>query len=489
MRLSRVYARRVELDRDICLRASASRDARFDGRFFIGVRTTGIYCRPICPAPAPKPENVTFYPTAAAAASAGLRPCKRCRPETAPGTPEWLGGSASVTRALRLIDDGYLDRNPAPALARELCVGERHLRRLFETHLGAPPGAIARMRRIQLARQLIDQTDLSMTDVARASGFASSRRFNDAVRTTYGRPPRELRRMRRSSCTSQLELRLPYRPPFAWGELLGFLADRAVPGVEEVTPSCYRRVARFDEEVVVIEVEHRAPVLLLRIERPSVLELGPIVERCRGAFDLGADPAELVAALGDDTVIGQLVGARPGLRVPGAWDGFELAVRAVLGQQVTVRGARTLAGRLIARFGEPLPALSGALTHAFPDPSALGDAPIEEIGLPRARAETIRLLARATMAGDLDLSSSAPFDTTRERLGEIAGIGDWTVEYIAMRALRDPDAFPAGDLGLRRALDVDASDVERLGRLWRPWRAYAAIHLWSAGATESLKAA
>ncbi len=479
----------MKLDRETCLRASASRDPRFDGRFFIGVRTTGIYCRPICPAPAPKPENVRFYATAAAASAAGLRPCRRCRPETAPGTPEWIGGSAVVTRALRLIADGYLDVHDARELAQEVCVGERQLRRLFEAHLGAPPGAIARTRRVQLARQLIDESELSMTEIAAASGFTSTRRFNEAVRGSYGRSPSELRAARRHGRDARLGLRLPYRPPLAWDNLLSFLGARAVPGVEEIVGGTYRRAVRVKEAVAVVEVEHVAPVVVLRVESPPVRGLASIVERCKGAFDLGADPAEVEAAFRGDPILAPLVASRPGLRVPGAWDGFELAVRAVLGQQVTVRGARTLAGRLVEQFGDPIPLPSGSVTHTFPQAAALGDAAIERIGLPGARAETIRRLAQAVTSGDLDLSPTAPLDTTRARLRAIPGIGDWTVEYVAMRALRDPDAFPAGDLGLRRALDVSSTEIERLALPWRPWRAYAALHLWSAAAPELRKAA
>ena len=471
----------MELDREICFRASASRDARFDGRFFIGVRTTGVYCRPICPAPSPKPENVTFHATAAAAEAAGLRPCRRCRPETAPGTPEWLGGPAVVARALRLIDEGYLDRRDAASLAGELCVSERQLRRLFEAHLGAPPGAVARTRRLRLARQLIDQTDLSMADVSAAAGFTSLRRFNEAVRSAYGRPPRELRRARRGRASAGIELRLPYRPPYAWAELIGFLAERAIPSVEAVDGGVLRRALRIDGEAVVVEVEHGDAALHLRADPAPVTALAGLAERCRAVFDVAADPVGIAESLGGDPTLGPLVRDRPGLRVPGAWDGFELAVRAVLGQQVSVRGATTLAGRLARRFGDPLPVPRGSITHLFPRPEALAAAPVEAIGMPAARAETIRVLARAVAVGELELAPSAPFETTRRRLGAIPGIGDWTVEYVAMRALRDPDAFPAGDLGLRRALGVSPREVSAWGERWRPWRAYAALHLWNAG--------
>ncbi len=473
----------MSLDFDACWRASESRDARFDGRFFVGVHSTGIYCRPICPAPSPKRRNVRFYPTAAAAGAAGLRPCRRCRPELAPGTPEWIGGSALVARALRLIDDGYLDRRDVPALARELCVGERQLRRLFVTHLGAPPGSIARTRRIRLARTLIDQTSLPMADVATAAGFTSLRRFNAAIRASFGRAPRELRSGRPTRPRDELVLRLPYRPPLAWDELIAYLGTRAMPGVETLEGSRYRRALSIAGTPVIIELEHAPPVVLLRVAGAPLHGLGALVERARSALDLDADPARIALVLGRDAALRPVVERRPGLRIPGAWDGFELAVRAVLGQQVSVRGATTLAGRLAVRFGEPLPAPAPGLTHLFPRAEALVDADVAAIGLPEARAETIRRLAREVVSGGLDLEPSARFDETRARLVELPGIGPWTVEYVAMRALRDPDAYPAGDLGLRRA-GATASRAER----WRPWRAYAAVHLWAAG-PELLEAA
>jgi AraC family transcriptional regulator of adaptative response / DNA-3-methyladenine glycosylase II len=477
-----VYARFVELDFETCWRASQSRDARFDGRFFIGVRSTGIYCRPVCPAPSPKRENVTFYATAAAASDAGLRPCKRCRPELAPGTPEWIGGSALVARALRLIDDGYLDRAGVPDLARELCIGERQLRRLFAAHLGAPPGSLARTRRLQLARALVDQTALPMTEVAAASGFTSLRQFNASMRAAYGRPPRQLRRAR-TRPTDRIVLRLPYRPPLAWDELLAYLSTRAVPGVESVDDRSYRRTLDIGGAPIVVELEHAAPAVMLTVAAPSAESLGTIVERARRAFDLDADPAQVALVLGADPILGPLVERRPGLRVPGAWDGFELAVRAVLGQQVSVRGATTLAGRLVARFGTPLAASVDGLTHVFPRPEALVDADVAAIGIPGARAETIRHLARAASTGAVRLDATAPFEETRAALVALPGIGPWTAEYVALRVLRDPDAYPAGDLGLRNA----GATLAR-AEAWRPWRGYAAVHLWTAGA-EALETA
>jgi AraC family transcriptional regulator of adaptative response / DNA-3-methyladenine glycosylase II len=472
-------------DFEACWRASESRDPRFDGRFFMGVVTTGVYCRPICPAPPPKRENVVFHPTAAAAEAAGLRPCRRCRPETAPGTPEWLGGSAVVGRGLRLIGDGYLDRHSVAELAHELCVGERQLRRLFVTHLGASPLAVARNRRLQLARLLIDQTDLSMIEVAAGAGFASLRRFNEAVRRAHGRAPRELRRSARRHHATGLELRLPYRPPLAWEPLLGFLAARAIPGVEQVCGGVYRRTVRWGGSLGVVELEPvpAAAQVVLRPRLAAVDGLAGLVEQARHAFDLAADPLQIEAALSADTWLGAAVARVPGLRVPGTFDPFELAVRAVLGQQISVQAARTLAGRLVRRYGESLPEPDGGLAFLFPEPGALASAAIETIGVPSARAETIRLLARAVADDGLQLAPTSAPEELRERLGRIRGVGPWTIEYVAMRALRDPDAFPASDLGLRHALSPNgrpaaAAEVAERGAAWRPWRAYAAVHLW-----------
>jgi AraC family transcriptional regulator, regulatory protein of adaptative response / DNA-3-methyladenine glycosylase II len=490
LRLPRSILDLVHDDFEACWRASASRDRRFDGRFFIGVHSTRIYCRPICPAPPAKRENVRFYPTAAAAEAAGLRACRRCRPETAPGTPEWLGGSATVARGLRLIADGYLDRQTVPELARELCVGERQLRRLFVEHLGASPHLVARQRRLQLARMLIDQTSLPMIDVASASGFSSLRRFNASVRSAFGRSPSELRRSARPRPNGVVALRLPYRPPLAWESLLGFLADRAVPGVEEARHDTYRRTIRTEAGAALVEVTpiEGTAELAVRLELPSVDALRGLVTGVRAAFDLDADPLAIHGSLDG------LAGATPGLRVPGTLDPFELAARAVLGQQVSVRAARTLAGRLVERFGESLPEPSGALTHLFPAPGVLVDAPIEAIGLPGARAETIRRLARAVAVEGLDLAPTSSPDDVRNQLGAIPGIGPWTVEYVAMRAMRDPDAFPAGDLGLRHALAANgrpasATEVEERSTAWRPWRAYAAVQLWESLAAPSRVAA
>jgi AraC family transcriptional regulator of adaptative response / DNA-3-methyladenine glycosylase II len=501
----------MPLDHDVCYRALETRDERFDGRFFIGVRTTGIYCRPICPALRPKRKNCVFLPCAAAAQEAGFRPCLRCRPEAAPGTPAWNGTSTTVTRALRLIEDGALDREGVPNLATRLGVGERHLRRLFTEHIGASPLSVAHTRRLLFAKKLIDETALPMTELAHAAGFRSLRRFNGAIQETYGRSPSTLRRRApgtrstrsddstRSRGASAIRLRLGYRPPLEWDALLAFFALRAIPGVEEVCDGRYRRTLRTAQGHGSIEVapakapagKARAadtPSLEARLWLPSAASLAEIHDRLRRLFDLSAEPRVIAERLGTDALLRRSIARRPGLRVPGCWDGFELAVRAILGQQVSVKGASTLAGRLVERYGERLSpesgnALAGALSHVFPEPARLVRARVESIGLPRARARAISALARAVDSGRIELDGSADPERTREALCELPGIGDWTAQYISMRALGDPDAFPAGDLILQRAAGSEAKPLgERALRersqSWRPWRSYAVLHLW-----------
>jgi AraC family transcriptional regulator of adaptative response / DNA-3-methyladenine glycosylase II len=480
----------MELDASVCYRALRARDARFDGRFFTAVRTTGIYCRPVCPAPCPRLENCTFLPCAAAAQELGYRPCLRCRPEAAPGSPAWLGSSATVSRALRLIEAGALDGDGVDTLASRLGVGDRHLRRLFAQHLGASPHAVASTRRILFAKQLIDQTALPMAEIAFASGFASVRRFNDAIRDTYGRPPRVLRRSAtrgRTAAGTALELRLAYRPPYAWDDLLAFLALRAIPGVESVAGGAYRRAFRVGDAVGWLEVEPVAGThqLGVRIHAgDGALRLIDLAPRLRALFDLGAAPDAIAAQLGEDPLLRRALREAPGVRVPGALDGFELAVRAILGQQVTVAGATRLAGRLVAQFGRKLPdacrtAHDGAApSHEFPSAEALCDADVARIGLPGARAEAIRALARAVAGGELSLDPGADAQETRAALESLPGVGPWTASYVAMRALREPDAFPTGDLGLRRALGVESAALARRAEAWRPWRSYAAMLLW-----------
>jgi len=482
----------MTLDPAHCYQAVLSRDRRFDGRFFAGVVTTGVYCRPICPVKPAKPQNVRWFACAAAAEAAGFR---RCRPETAPGTPAWTGTSAVVSRALRLIAAGALDDGAMEGFASRLGVGTRQLRRLFGTHLGASPMQVARARRVHFARALIDETDLPMAEVAFAAGFGSVRDFNYAVRATFGRSPTELRRARGARSPradgAGLAVRLPYRPPLDWSGLLAFLAPRATPGVEAVADGVYRRTIAVGDARGTIEVRAAPgePHLLMRVRLARAERLLQVVEHVRRLFDLDADPALIANHLARSRVLAPLVARRRGLRVPGAWDGFELAVRAVLGQQVTVRGATTLAGRVVRAFGTPLDQAQDGLTHLFPRPEALADADLAAIGLPRARAATIRALAAAVARGDLGLEASRGLEDAVARLVAIPGIGTWTAQYVAMRALGEPDAFPAADLGLRRALANGAGPlpparVAELAEAWRPWRAYAALHLWTGLAGE-----
>jgi AraC family transcriptional regulator of adaptative response / DNA-3-methyladenine glycosylase II len=496
----------MQLDAARCYRALAARDGRFDGRFFVGVRTTGIYCRPVCPARTPLLRNVAFYPSAAAAAEAGFRPCRRCRPETAPGTPAWEGTSATVTRALRLVADGALDERDVEALAQRLGIGERHLRRLFRSHLGASPVAVAQTRRLHFAKRLIDETDLPMTEVAGASGYRSLRRFNAAVREAYGMAPTALRRGARGRRTDgagsdtsdrgHLSLRLAYRPPIALPPLFEFLARRAVPGVEHVTADTYRRVLEIDGTTVRIAVidEGTPGAITLRVPVAAAASLGRIVAAARSLFDLDADPQAIADTLGRDALLAPILAREPGLRVPGAVDGHEIAVRAVLGQQVSVAGARTLAGRLAARFGRRQDGPrtdpddgEHPLCRAFPGPAMLAEADVAAIGVPARRAEAVRALSRAVAGGALSLSPGTDPEATREALLAIPGIGPWTAAYIAMRALREPDALPGGDLVLRRMAAGGAGAIpERAlvarAEAWRPWRAYAVVALWRAAA-------
>jgi AraC family transcriptional regulator, regulatory protein of adaptative response / DNA-3-methyladenine glycosylase II len=480
----------MRLDHAACYRALQARDSRFDGRFFTAVRSTGIYCRPICPARTPKAENCIFYPSAAAAQDAGFRPCLRCRPESSPDLGAWLGTSATVSRALTLIEGGALDRGDAAALAERLGLGERQLRRLFKQHLGASPVAVAQTRRVLLAKQLLHETDLAMTEVALASGFGSIRRFNETFQQLYRRPPKELRRQRAQGPDgSAITLMLPYRPPYDWNHLLGFLASRAIPRVESVSASAYRRTVALDGAsgtITITQVPERN-ALRATIRFPKLSALPATIARIRRIFDLAADPTAIGAQLSRDPLLAALVAVRPGLRVPGAWDEFEIAVRAVLGQQITVAAATRLAGRLAAAFGEKLdgPDMDG-LTHLFPTPERLVDADIASLGMPRTRGATINGLAAAAMADPQLFHPRGDLNHAVERLRDLPGIGEWTAQYIAMRGLRETDAFPTGDIGLMRALaDGEGrrpTPAELLARAeaWRPWRAYAALHLWAA---------
>jgi AraC family transcriptional regulator of adaptative response / DNA-3-methyladenine glycosylase II len=483
----------MDMDDDACYRALQTRDARFDGRFFVAVRTTGIYCRPICPARTPKRENVTFYPTAAAAQEAGFRACLRCRPETSPDLAAWRGSSNTVSRALGLIEAGALDDADVEGLASRLGVGERQLRRLFRQHLGASPIAVAQTRRVLLAKQLIHETRLPMTEVALASGFGSVRRFNETFRQLYRRPPGALRRTKAADqsagAAGAVSVKLSYRPPYDWAAMLSFLAARAIPGVEVVANGRYARTIAIGDRRGTLAVEPAAANRLnVTLRFPQLQSLPAIIARVRRVFDLAADPVAIGAHLGQDPALAPLVAARPGLRVPGAWDGFELAIRAILGQQITVSAATGLAGKLVREYGEELldpAARDEGLTHVFPVPERLCGADLAALGMPRARAAALASLAAAVAADPLIFGAQRGLEDAIAQLRSLAGIGEWTAQYIAMRELREPDAFPAADIGLMRALagedGVRPSPAELLVRAerWRPWRAYAALHLWA----------
>jgi len=471
------------LDATTCSRARLTRDSRFDGQFFIGVVTTRIYCRPICPARPPKEENVRYFLTAAAASEAGLRPCLRCRPECAPGSPAWLGTSATVSRALRLISESELGDGGVDVLAGRLGIGSRHLRRLFLQHLGASPIAIAHTRRLHFAKKLIDETRLEMREIAFAAGFGSVRRFNDAFQKTYHRAPTRLRSVRRSAPSlpeNEYRFSLRFRPPFCWSGLLDFLAPRAIPGVEAVEDGVYRRIFSLNNHIGWLEAAFDRPsnALSLHIRFPEPRWLFLIVERVRRMFDLSADSEEIASHLRRDPVLAGRVASRPGLRIPGCWDGFELAVRAILGQQVTVAGASTLSGRLVRTFGTPV-VVSKELTHIFPAPEKLAESDLIKIGLPKARAECIRSLARAVRDRKIAFSGAVNAEEFLSQFSELPGIGPWTAQYVSIRAFGEPDAFPAGDLGLLRALGLrNPRELESRAQRWRPWRAYAAMYLW-----------
>ena len=471
------------LDRSVCARARKTHDPRFDGRFFVGVLSTRIYCRPICPARSPKEENVRYFASAAAAAEAGLRPCLRCRPEASPGTPAWLGTSATVSRGLRLISESALEDGGVESLAERLGIGSRHLRRLFLKHLGASPIAVAQTRRLHFAKKLIDETTLPMREIALASGFGSIRRFNDTFSKTYHRAPTYLRQLaRRAPAREQheYEFLLRFRPPFRWDAMLEFLAPRATPGIEMVQGASYRRVISLHGHTGWMEaaLNRTFDAVSVRIHFPEARWLFLIIERVRRMFDLAADPNEIAACFSRDPILAPRVRQRPGLRVPGCWDGFELAVRAILGQQVSVRGATTLAGRLVRTFGTAVDAAPG-LTHLFPTPERMAEANLASIGLPKARAYALQSLARAVRDGKISFAGVVNVEEFMDRFCELSGIGDWTAQYVAMRALNEPDGFPASDLGLLRALDIrDPRKLAAMSQSWRPWRAYAAMYLW-----------
>jgi AraC family transcriptional regulator, regulatory protein of adaptative response / DNA-3-methyladenine glycosylase II len=470
------------LDAERCYRAVRSRDRRFDGVFYVAVRTTGIYCRPSCPAVTPRRGNVEFHVTAAAAQQAGYRACRRCLPDATPGSPEWDLRADVTGRAMRLISDGVVERDGVHGLAARLGYTSRHLTRLLTQEVGAGPLALARARRAQTARVLIETTGMAFADVAFAAGFSSVRQFNDTVREVYAATPSALRQGARRSAPANgvLHLRLPVREPFDGTAVLRFLSRRAVPGVERVDAGVYSRSLRLPHGHAHVALEPTPTVVHARLSVRDLRDVTAAVERCRRLFDLDADPRAVSGALGADAVIGPLVRARPGLRVPGHVDGTEVAVRAVLGQQVSVAGARTLAARLVDEYGEPLePAVDG-VARAFPSAERLADADPAALPMPRSRGRAVVALCAAITDGTLALDRSADRDAVRDALLMLPGVGRWTAGYIAMRALGDPDVMLDSDLGVRRAcagLGVDPDAVAGLARRWRPWRSYALMHL------------
>lgn len=489
------------LDAGACYRALRTRDARFDGRLFVGITSTGIYCRPICPARSARFENCRFFPSAAAAQEAGFRPCLRCRPETAPDLGSWRGTSNTVSRGLALIAEGALDGEEASvdALAERLGVGGRQLRRLFKQHLGASPIAVAQTRRVLFAKQLIHDTRLPMAEIAMAAGFGSIRRFNETFQQLYRRPPGALRRKTVTALPegsvgeAGVTVRLSYRPPYDWDAMLGFLRARAIEGVEWIGHGVYCRTVLQDGLAGTVEVSHLPgqASLSAAIRFPSVRALPAIVGRIRRVFDLGADVTAIGAHLAQDPLLAPLIAERPGLRAPGGWDGFELAVRAVLGQQVTVAAARKLGSRLTQICGTALPPAQGSrseLRLAFPTPAQVASADLSSIGMPAARKAALLALAEAALRDPSLFQPQGTVEQTVARLRAIRGIGEWTAHYIALRAVRETDAFPASDIGLLRGAAIrvgtrpSPSVLQDRAETWRPWRAYAAQHLWAADA-------
>ena len=472
----------MTLDPDACYRALAAHDARFDGRVYVGVSSTGIYCRPVCRVRTPKREHCRFFASAAAAEARGFRPCLRCRPELAPGHASIDAGSRLAAGAIELIEAGVLDDEGMDGLAARVGVSDRHLRRLFEAEFGVSPIAYAQTHRLLLAKRLLTDSSMPVADVAHASGFASLRRFNALFASRYRMPPTRLRRAARPGAIDGLAFELAYRPPYAFDAMLAFLGARAIDGVETVSGGAYRRTlalargGKVHAGTITVTALPRRHALRVLVS-PALAQVVPAaLGRVRQLFDLAADPAEVAATLGE------LARGHEGLRVPGAADGFELAARAIVGQQVSVKAARTLLGRLVAHAGTPLPGEEASSWRLFPTAAAVASMPataLAKLGLVRTRAEALRALAAEVAGGAIRLDPGADVERTLAALVALPGVGAWTAQYIAMRALRWPDAFLAGDLIVRRELGArTAARAERASAAWRPWRAYAVMHLW-----------
>jgi AraC family transcriptional regulator, regulatory protein of adaptative response / DNA-3-methyladenine glycosylase II len=478
-------------DHDTCYRAISAKDTRFDGRLFTAVLTTGIYCRPVCPARLPKSGNVRFYPSAAAAQEAGFRPCLRCRPETAPDTPAWNGTSASIARALRLIEEGALDEYGVEHLAMRLGIGDRQLRRLFLKHIGATPIAVAQTRRILLAKQLLHETCLPMAQIALASGFGSIRRFNELFQHLFKRPPTDIRRGLSPEVThvagGEIALKLRFRSPYDWEGVEAFLKHRLYARIETFEGGVYARSFVIDGNAGIVRIGRgEGDSLSVRIKSQNLSCLPKVIAKVRNAFDLASDPAAISQHLSTNSNLADLIAQRPGLRLPASWDGFEGVVRAVLGQQITVKAAIGLGNRLTAALGLSLPEVimgDGPITHAFPTPEDIVAADLSFMPMPKSRQRTLSAVSAAfiEMPDILD----GPGRDVRQRLERLPGIGPWTLDYIALRVLREPDSLPSTDVALVRALATvtqkpcTPEDVARESEAWAPWRSYAAQHLWS----------
>ncbi|PPK70211.1 AlkA N-terminal domain-containing protein [Actinokineospora auranticolor] len=475
-------------------RAVVSRDARFDGQFFLAVRPTGLYCRPSCPSIAPRRRNAEFFATAAAAQQAGYRACRRCLPDIVPGSPEWDVRGDLAGRAMRLIIDGVVEREGVPGLARRVGYSERHLTRVLTAELGAGPLALARAHRAHTARLLIETTTMSVADVAIASGFASVRQFNDTIRAVFATTPSELRvaaqragRLRQHAGPGRVRLRLPVRTPFDAAGILAFLGARAIPGVESTRPGRYSRTLRLPHGSATAHLRPAGTHVECTLRLADLRDLSTAVSRLRRLFDLDADPGVIDAVLAADPALTAAVAATPGIRVPGSVDGTETVVRALLGQQVSVSAARTAARKLTEAVGEELPTPEGELTTLFPSAAAVAERASEILTGPARRVETIRAVCAGIASGDIELHVGVDAETLRSRLQSYPGIGPWTAGYVVMRLLGDPDVLLPQDLALRngaRALGLPSSTeaLAEHGRSWRPWRSYAGMHLWRAAA-------
>ncbi|WP_417317516.1 DNA-3-methyladenine glycosylase 2 family protein [Emcibacter sp.] len=476
------------LDQNQCYQALLSRDKGYDGKFFTAVMTTGIFCRPVCPARTPRRENCFFMPSAAAALAAGFRPCLRCRPEVSPNLPAWQGTASTVSKALRLINEGALNDSSVEDLAERVGLGGRHLRRLFEKHLGASPKEIAATRRLLFAKQLITETSLPLTEVALAAGYQSLRRFNDAFLKCYKRPPRDIRRASKPDSVREegLQLILKYTPPYNWSWVRNYFKGRALKNIERISDNGYERSFEFNGRGGYFIIEHLPDqsAFKTKIVYPDITALGTIVSRIRQMLDLDCNIQSINDCLGKDERLSGPVNNTPGIRIPGCWDPFELAIRAILGQQVSVEGGTTLTSRLARKLGRPLAGGPAGLPLLFPRAEDIAGADLSDIGIPGSRQEALRNFAAMIVENPDFLHRPSPLDDLIQGLCALKGIGPWTANYIAMRGLREPDAFPVTDLGLIKALGLQQNskahpEMLRIAENWRPFRAYATMYLWS----------